>query len=100
MALEVLLDDNGQIKACCEWLPFNREGVIHEDGDVIGISKLVISRGTDLKSAVRYFTTKILARNPDAKLGFFYRRLKYPDSPEHFHPRESWERLVQGGNHG
>lgn len=96
MALEVLRNSQGGIDACCEWWPFNDQGVVDENGKTIGIANFAISKGVKVSKVVKIFTQWIMAKNPQADRGYFFRRIKRPGSAPKIFSRPCWKKLSEG----
>ena len=98
MAMEVLRNAAGGIDACCEWLPFTRQGVVSEEGTIIGIANFVVARGIKVSEVVKIFARRVLDKNPQAVCGYFFRRMKRPGSGPRLFSRACWEKIAKGGS--
>ena len=88
--LEVLKDDKGNLRACCEWWLVNSDGSFNERGNYVWIAELEINPSERFKGLIRYFIKVITDKTPWTRYGYFWRKTKYPDRAPKMYSRRQW----------
>ena len=93
--IECLKNDRGDIIAVCEWLLFNKEGQLDDEGNVILIAELEVNKSHRFNGTIRYFIKKISEKCPTAEKMFFFREFKYPGRKHKVYSREQILRRIK-----
>ena len=94
--LEVIRNHNGNIKGCCEWYLVNERGEFDNQGEFIWINECEISRKYRNNGLLKEFARIIMRKCPQAKFGYFWRKVKYPDRKPRIYHRARWLKLTGG----
>ena len=97
--LEVIKDNEGNLKACIEWLIYNSKGELDEMGDGVFIGELYINPSCRNNGILKEFMKIIInkCKNQDNLKGcFFFRETKYPGRGHRFYTKERWLKLIGG----
>ena len=76
--IECLRDDAGRITAVCEWLLFNDEGRLDENGKTVFIGELEINPEHRGNGVFKKMLERLSVNNPGATRVFWLREHKYP----------------------
>lgn len=90
--LEIIRDDDGNIKSVCEWSLVNEKGQIDDNGEYVWIHEAEISVNHRNNGSLAKFIKIITDRVPWAKYGYFSRR-KYNDRKK-LYTKEQWLRRI------
>lgn len=90
--IEVLRDKDGNITAVCEWLKFNRDGGLDDNGDTVCICEMEINRDHRGNGVVKHFIKTLCDKNPQATRAFWWRETKYPGRGHKFYSIEHIKR--------
>lgn len=95
--IEVLHTDTGDIKAVCEWWMVNEKGEFDPYGYVVWVAELEVSKSFRHNGCISEIIKRITDKVPYARQGYFWRKGKYPDRPQHTYNRRQWLNRVKGG---
>lgn len=76
--IEVIRDDKGDITAVCEWLLFDNDGRLNENGETVFVGELEINESHRGNGVLKHFIKRGIELNPKAKKIFWFREKKYP----------------------
>lgn len=95
--LETLLDEQGNLKACIEWLIYNKNGVLDELGDAVFIGEIYINPKDRGNGVLKYFMKTIInkCKNTNLRGCFFFREAKYKGRGPRFYSKEQWLKLIK-----
>jgi hypothetical protein len=91
-----LRDAEGNITAVIEYLLFNQQGNLDENGDGMFIGECEINPIHRGNGALRELIKMLLAKCPKAKKCVFFRKTKYPEREHRTYTREQFELLTRG----
>lgn len=77
--LEVLHNPDGTIKAVCEYLLFDNEGRLSEEGNRLFVGELEINPQDRGNGVIRKFTKTILNKYLKVSSIIYFRLYKYPE---------------------
>ena len=92
--IEVIRDEDGNIKAVCEWLLLNEQGLISEQGVYLLICELEINPGSRGNGVLRKIIKNIYVKCPEFKTCAFVRETKYPGRSPRVYTRSRWAKLI------
>lgn len=95
--LETIRDNQGEIKAVCEWYIVDSQGHFDTQGKYIWIEQLEFSNSVngDGNGYVKEFVKRITSLAPHCMYGYF-RREKY-NGRVRLYSRETWLNFANGG---
>ncbi len=85
--IEILKDENDNIKAVCEYYIVDIEGHFDKDGEFVWVNEVYINPQYRNSGILQKFFGILINKCPQAKFGYFWRQNKYPD--EKFPNRKS-----------
>lgn len=91
--LEIIRDEQNNIKACLEWWLVNSDGSFNDKGEFVWVNELEIAPQYRNNGIVKSFIKTIMNKVPTAKAGYFQRR-KYSDRIKLF-TRRQWEKRIK-----
>lgn len=96
--LEVITDEQGNLKACIEWLTYNEQGRLDEMGNAVFIGELYINPKDRSNGILKEFMKIIInkCKNTDLKGCFFFRETKYPGRGPRYYSKKQWLKLIGG----
>ena len=86
--LEVLHNEDGTIKAVAEYLIFDNEGRLNEEGNRLFVGELEINPLARGNGVIRKFTKTILNKYPKVINIIYFRLYKYPSRGLRVYTRE------------
>ena len=90
-----LRDTEGNITAVIEYLLFNEQGCLDDNGEGMFIGELEINPIHRGNGALKELIKMLLAKCPQAKKCVFFRKTKYPDRERRIYTREQFELLTK-----
>lgn len=93
--IECVRDDKGNITAVIEYLLFNKQGQLTEEGETVFIGEMEINPEHRGKKIIRRFIKTILTKYPKAERCIFFRRYKYPNRDYKTYTRQQFELLTK-----
>jgi len=93
--LEIIRDENKNIKAVCEYYIVDKNGILDDKGNYIWIQEVEINPDQKNKGLLKEFAKRIMEFIPQAQFGYFHRKRKYPDRGVRVYTKRQWLRLVE-----
>lgn len=93
--LEVLHNEDGSLKAVMEYLIFNEQGQLNEQGDRVFIGEMEINPQSRGNGVIKGFIKTILNKYPNLKTCVFFREYKYPNRGFRSYTRKQFELLTK-----
>ena len=94
--LEVIKDEQGNIKACLEFYVVDANGNYDVNGEFVWINEVCISHQYKNNGLLKELTRNVLAKvPPSAKFGYFWRQDKYPNRKMKIWHKKQWERIIK-----
>lgn len=94
--LEVIRDENNDLTAVCEYLIFDNQGKLTEEGNVLFVGELEINPKHRGKGLIRYFIKRLMLKYPQLERCLFFRKNKYPKRDCRTWTRDKLELLLKG----
>ena len=92
--LEIIKDEQGNIKAVCEWWKVNPDGSFNEQGDIVWVAEVEINPSARNNGILKSFIKIITDKEPNAKAGYFWRQRKYLHRKPKLYTRQQWLKLL------
>jgi hypothetical protein len=93
--LEVLFDEDVEIKAACEYYIVDINGNYDSKGKYVWINEVVIGEKYKNLGLLKEFIKRICDKVPQAEFGYFWRQYKYPNRKVRIYTRRQWLNLVK-----
>ena len=94
--LEIIKDEQGNIKACLEWYLVNSLGQYDKNGDMVWVNECEISPQYRNNGIIKSFAKIIMEKCPQVKFGYFHRLRKYPERGIRIYHKARWLKLLKG----
>jgi hypothetical protein len=97
--IEILHDEQNNIKAVCEYYVVNSNGEFDRNGEFIWINEYEVSsqyRNNGIFKIVKHLAKAVMEKNPQAKFGYFHRIKKYPERGIRLYHKYRWLKLIGG----
>ena len=94
--LEILRDEQKNIKAVCEWSLVDEAGHFSQKGEFVWISEVEIAPQYRNNGILKEFVKIVIQRCPEAKFGYFWRQKKYPGRRPKIYHKARWLKLIGG----
>ena len=78
--VEYILDEEGNIQAFIGYLVFNEKEQLSDDGILLYVDMMVVSKSYKGKNVVEIFAQKLYAQYPKLVKAVWYRDIKYKDN--------------------
>ena len=95
--LEIIHDENGELKAVCEWYLVDGQGNFDNNGEFVWINECEISPQCRNNGILKDFAKTIMEKCPQAKFGYFWRKIKYPNRGIRIYHQARWLKLLNKG---
>jgi hypothetical protein len=93
--LELIKDEQGNIKACLEWYLVNDKGEFDQQGEFVWVNEVEISPQYRRNGILKEFARIIIKKAPTAKFGYFWRQEKYPNRDMRIYHKVRWLKLLK-----
>lgn len=96
--LEIIKDEQGNLKACIEWLVYNKQGQLDELGNSVFIGELYINPKDRGNGILKEFMKIIINKCSKTNLTgcFFFRESKYKGRGPRWYSKEQWLKIIGG----
>lgn len=71
--IEILRDEQGNLKAVCEYYVVDKDGHMKDDGEYVWVNEMEVAPQYRNNGCLRKFVSKIVTMYPQAKYGYFSR---------------------------
>lgn len=90
--IEILRDEQENIKAVCEWWIVSKDGIFNPQGKYVWINECAINPEYQNNGIIKTFISKVITKAPQVEYGYFKRR-KYGDRIKMFKKSQWLNRL-------
>ena len=98
--IATLRDDNGNITAVMEYLFFDEEGRMDDNGNIMIVGELEVNPIHRNNGCIKAIVQQILAKHPKIEGCAWARTSKYPNGKVSKYRRDQFEQLVQRKHRG
>jgi len=93
--LEIIKGDGGDIIGVCEYFIVDQKGHLDDNGEYCWIAETELSKSAEHKGYLREMVRLVIAKVPNCRFGYFWRKQKYESRPPHIYSRREWMNLIK-----
>ena len=93
--LEIIRNGQGEILGACEFYVVDSKGNYDSKGEYCWINEVEVSKSQEHKGLLKEFIRLVIAKVPNCKWGYFWRKRKYESRPPRIYSRERWLKLIR-----